>query len=251
LLLSLAVSSSLADDTDIDFSMLPELMKGAQGSLSPQCVSDGIIGIVRGTSASATTHVESILRSNFISLRTEIIPAPSDILDWDILGRLRTPGRDVLDHDESCAAATVRDQLARSSVVVMLDASAMPYIPALRPGVVSLRHEHDKLLVSQNALPQELVLIESGWSHSGLRMTFADDPDSEHSAYLAGMDRSLEKVVSDALKRGIVWRRKYVGVEECTADDLFTLPRYRLPHFGHTVSRSVHVNLAVAHYALV
>ena len=92
LLLAVAISSILADDAGIDFSMLPELMEGgAPGSPSPRCVSDGLIGIVRGTSVSATSHLQSVLRSHFISLRTEIVAAPSDILDWDMFGKDRTP----------------------------------------------------------------------------------------------------------------------------------------------------------------
>jgi hypothetical protein len=241
LLLAVAISSILADDAGIDLSMLPELMEGgAPGSPSPRCVSDGLIGIVRGKSASTTNHVQSVLRSHFISLRTEIIAAPSDILDWEMFGKARTPGRGMLDHVTCGAPGKVRDQLARSSVVVMLDASALPYVPALRPGVESMLDGHDELLVSQNALPQELVLIESGWQIKAGSPEAEVYQRSEHSFYKAlgtgrGMHRSLETVVSAALTKVMGWRRKFLGAEGCTADDLLTLPRYRLMHLGHTV----------------
>jgi hypothetical protein len=249
LILAVAISSILADDAGIDLSMLPVLMEGgALGSLSPRCVSDGIIGIVRGTSVSATSHVQSVLRSNFISLRTEIIAAPSDILDWDTFGKAG-PRPWYADHVTCGAAGKVRDQLARSSVVVMLDASALPYVPALRPGVESLIVGHDELLVSQNALPQEIVLIESGWPKAGSpEAILAGEPvyersELEHHSFCKalgigrGMDRSLETVVSHALNKVMDWRRKFLAAEGCTADDLLTLPRYRLEHNGHTVGR--------------
>ena len=101
-MLFLATSGILADDSesaDSYVSALHESLADAFHSLDPRCVSDGIIGIVSGNSASETDHVASALRANFISLRTEIIAAPRDVVDWDLFD-------------------DVRSQLKRSSVLV-------------------------------------------------------------------------------------------------------------------------------------
>ncbi len=88
--LLLALSCTLGDDSElVDLSMLAESVVGVLVSVGPQCVSDGIIGIVSGTSASAADHAASVLRSSFISLRTEIIAAPPDVLDWAMFGEVR------------------------------------------------------------------------------------------------------------------------------------------------------------------